>query len=1326
MERLNFINIDFNPFEGFEIEKVVLTNESQRELWLSCVLGGEDASLAYNESISLTLEGRVDNDAFQQSIKALILRHEALRACMSKNGEHLIIHTDVHTDLDSHDISDLSERAQTSKVKSDIQEWIGEPFDIYEAPLFKMFVHILGDNRIHFTLIIHHIIGDGWSIGIILEDLSKLYNAYLNGEVPQLPPAEQISDYAEEQASFGLTEEYQETQQFWLDQYKDDVPVLNLPLDFSKPSTRTYRGKRNDYPLNPELLAALKKLAVKSGSSLVATMITAFEVYLYHRTGQQDIVLGLPSAGQSATGYFGLVGHCVNLLPLKSKINPDLPFSDYLKIRKGQIYDAYDHQRLTFSELLKKLNIKRDKSSIPLVPVVFNVDMGMDEKVKFQGLKHTLFSNPRVCQTFEISLNVNGSKESMMLEWAYNTQLFSSATIDRMMGELELLLKTVTENPSVLVSAAMPHPAPFPEIARNKTNTPAALTLVDLFSKQVESRPDHLALVFGTQTLSYEQLDKKSNQVANYLISKGVSGTSMVPLCIRPSLEMVIGILGVMKTGAAYVPIDPELPEQRKHFILSATTGEAFLTDQYLAGSSPEITEETGLALNNASCPVWSAATTKPSVTINQQNLIYIIYTSGSTGNPKGVMIEHGAITDYIYGLQDALPQLKLCKSFALGSSVATDLGNTVLFGALATGATLHVFAKEDFNNPIFIHQYFKSNAIDFLKVVPSHWKYLMLDDQGLFPERVLMFGGESLPGDFIQGIRDSNHKCSIVNHYGPTETTIGKLLHIVNMDNVYQMTVPIGKPFSNTVIYVVDKHFNHCPVGVPGELYIGGRGLAKGYLGNPALTDQSFIKDPFATTPEAKIYKTGDLVRWLPDGNIQYMGRIDDQIKIRGNRIELGEIQNVLLSHADVLQCAVVVEENQGNEKQLAAYIVQNGVLDKELMIQHLQKSLPEYMIPRMFLQLDQIPLTANGKINRKLLPKIEQEEALVFVAPSGGDEELIADIWAKCLGLDKVSTKDNFFELGGHSLIAIKVMVEIEKQTGKRLPLASLFDSPTVEKLAKLLNVDAGMKWNALVPIHTQGSKLPVYLIHGGGLNILVFQSMSKFMDPDQPVYALQALGLNGDTELLYTIEEIAKKYVSEIMEVDAEGPYLLAGYSLGGKIAYEMARQLMAMGKEIKMLGIFDTYTGSSHKGMNRIVQKGLRQLRKVPFILGQLIDNPKRTISYQLLIAKRKMNKLTNKKKVHPESEVFSYDPEIARSYETAYFKYELAPMDIKIDLFRVKERIYYLDDRVHLGWKPYGLKGISVHDIPGDHKTFLYPPNDREFAGVLQQALNEKN
>ncbi|WEK21233.1 MAG: amino acid adenylation domain-containing protein [Candidatus Pedobacter colombiensis] len=1332
----NFIEVDFNPFEeGKEIEKVIALNESQKEIWLSCIIGGTPASLAYNESISLELKGEFDINAFQKAVKYTVLRHEALRANVSHNGESLIIYKEVNSDIIFKDISSIDSSKINDHLSDFVNHEISIPFNLYNEVLFKIFLHKVSNDKYYLTIIIHHIIGDGWSIGIIMEDLSTFYNVYLKNEIPTPNFPAQISKYALEQAAFSTTEDYEATQKFWLDLYKDDVPVLNMPLDYNRPPTRTYEGKRNDYRLDNELFEAIKKLSAKANCSVVSTLITAFEVFLYHQTNQEDIVLGLPSAGQLATENLDLVGHCVNLLPLRSKVTPNVAFIDYLKKRKNEIYDAYDHQKLTFSELLKKLNIKRNKANIPLVPVVFNVDRGMDDNVDFKGLTHKIISNPRVCQTFEISLNVNGSKGAMIFEWAYNTQLFASETINRMMEDFSALLKTLTSNPEVLISASLVKDNPFPEVSPVHCDFPRDQTIVDLFLAQVNKYPQHKAVTFEGKSLSYDKLNAKSNQLANYLISLGIKKGSLIPICLNPSLEMIVAIFGVLKAGAAYVPIDPEYPLFRINHLYEESKSNIIISDKLNYKKLQEVNAIDILVIDEDKGKIWRAETTTPPVLITPNDLIYIIYTSGSTGFPKGVMIEHSSIMDYLFGLKAKLPILNECKTFALGSAISTDLGNTTLFSALTLGAELHIFAKDRFNHVSYIHDYFKKTKIDFLKIVPSHWKFLTQDDRELFPEKLLMFGGESLPGEFIKKINESGVDCTVVNHYGPTETTIGKLLHVVNKDKLYLTSVPIGRPFSNTSIYVLNKDLKYCPIGVPGELHIGGAGVARGYLDNQELTQKFFISNPTPQNGDHRMYKTGDLVKWLPDGNIQYLGRIDDQIKIRGNRIEIGEIQNVLQKHQNVKQSAVLTEDVVNNEKQLIAYLVTDTDIDKESIIAFMRDRLPDYMIPRILIRLPEIPLTSNGKVDRNALPKrdiLNVIEENTFIPAQNKDQELIAKIWAESLGLKQVSITDDFFELGGHSMIAIKVMVEIEKQTGIRLPLAILFDNSTVEKLAlNLSKPKQGLSWDSLIPIKGTGNKPPLYIIHGQGMNIIIFKSLLNEIDKEQPILGIQPKGLNPEDLPHNAVENIAGNYVSEIIKNDPEGPYLLMGYSSGGTIALEMAEQFNKMGKKVSFLALLDTYyDGDSYISLikdGKILEVLDHAIKSVGCAFLYFSRYPKAFIEHKINFT---LGTLYNYyKKIRPIKEDLSNPlyilDRLQKAHQKAFKKYRLKKYNIDVTLFKANDKkMNYISNMQSNGLAPYIGGKLTYVDIPLEHLQFFDPKYVHIFAAKLQEELNK--
>lgn len=1311
--------------------KEIPTLEQQKEIWLSCLLGGEEANLAYNQSKSIELTGPFNITHFQAAVQELVASHEALRSTVSPDGEYLYLHQRVPAHVVFHDLSSQTETDRSTVFRQFIHDEMRKPFDLGEGPLFRVFVHRFEEQIHYVTLVLHHIICDATSMNVVLRGLSSLYNAYVCGESGIKLNSSQLSDYINEQLAFIQSEVHAADQAYWLAQYQGELPVLNLPLDFSRPRIRTYRGDTVECNLTDGLFGKLKQLASQTGFSIAGTVTTLVELLLYHRTQQRDIVLGVAIADQQLSGYADMVGHCVNILPLRSEIDPHMPFIDHLLKRKDGILDAYDHPKLTFGELLKKLNVQREQAHVPLVPVIVSMQLVDDERIHFNGLTHRIISNPRVCHTFELSINliIDNAGQSIKFFWAYNTQLFTRETVVRMMHELELLMETVADTPSLPIMRTMVHTHPFPQFANYALEDAAHTTLVKEFIDQAQQHPDRIALVFEGEKLTYRDLDKKSSQLACYLNDNGVSSDAFVPLCIQPSIEMIVGLLGIWKAGAAYVPIDPELPINRIQYIAEQSRSPFILSDRTTAKKLAVISNSVCLYLDDPHSPIWTVPASELSYLPGLSATAYIIYTSGSTGNPKGVCITHRSLADYFRGVRKHLPVLETCTNFSFGNTISTDLGNTVLYQALTSGGTIHLFTKERFNDPSFIGRYFEKHQIDCMKIVPSHWKYLSEAVGGLFPKKLLIFGGEPLPNELVQEIVRADADCMVVNHYGPTETTIGKLLHVVNPAQKYPAVVPIGKPFSNTSIFVFNEQLSHCPIGVAGELYIGGEGLATGYHGSSELTDSVFIANPIAGHPHNKLYKTGDIVKWLPNGDIEYISRRDDQVKIRGNRIELAEIQNLILSLDGVKHCAVIADDDGNNEKRLVAYVVTGGAqFGKTDAIHHLSNQLPDYMIPKIWMVIDELPLNANGKLDKKLLPKagsITEQSGYRFVAPRTRAQILLTQIWQNSLKLEKVSIRDNFFELGGHSLIAVKVMLAIEKETGKRLPMASLFEYSTVEKLATLLESDEDeIKWDSLVPIRQEGHKPPVYLVHGAGLNVLVFQSLTKYLDEEQPVYALQALGLNGQTELLYSLEEIAAKYVSEILENDPIGPYRLAGYSLGGKIAYEMARQLIDMGKKVDMLGIFDTFVSDEMMltASERRQRKIIRQFRKLPFFAKTLMKYPSDFLAYQWNSARHRLKQLFSGGYV-VHDEFFSYDREINRSYSIAYRSYEIKPLNIQVDLFRTKKRIYFLDDLEYLGWDKFAKKGVRIHEIDGDHKTFILPPYDKIFASVFQDCLD---
>lgn len=1325
------VPIDFDPFaEAKEIEKIILTNEPQREIWLSCVLGGEEANLSYNESVSLQIKGDLHIPAFQKAVNELIRRHEALRSTISPNGETLIIYKSEPLKFGLIDLTYLNDHDKSNGLQLFIRNEINTPLDIKEGPLFKVFLHKVDSQAYVFTIIKHHIIGDGWSTGIMLEDLSKMYNAYKKGGEPLLNKAYQLSDYAAEQTKFKTTSEYRETENFWLNLYKDKVPALDMPTDRQRRSPRSYKGSRFDYQLPKTLVAQIKAIGAKAGCSLVTTLLAAFEVFLYKKTQQTDIVVGLPSSGQAATGLTDLVGHCVNLLPLKSHLDPEISFTDYLKKRKGEVLDAYDHQRITFGELIKKLYIPRDAARIALVPVIFNIDMGMDNAVAFDGLEFKLISNPREYENFEIFLNATGSSEGLMLEWSYNTGLFNRETIERFNQDYNTILQKIIADPGISIQSL----AEIEETLTQANNIeevyiPDGKTFNTLFAQIVKDYATKTAVSFHNSSLTYKQLNEKTDQLVAYFLENGIETGDIIALSVDRSIEMLVCLLACLKSGAVYLPLDPEYPLDRIEFMLEDSAAKLLVVSsaykgKYETGTPEVVVEEIWPELDKYKLKA------KPKVT--GSDLAYVIYTSGSTGKPKGVQLSHRNLVNFVLSMQKTPGILDNDRLLAI-TTISFDIAGLELYLPLISGAEVIIADNEAIKDGRILISILDEQNISMMQATPSTWQMMLDSGWEKRSHLKVLSGGEALPKELAEKILA--RASTLWNMYGPTETTVWST---VKQILPAEKAITIGRPIDNTQVYIIDEDGRRVSEGVVGEIYIGGTGVAAGYLNRPELTAERFVKDKYSKVEGARVYRTGDLGKIAENGEIICLGRIDHQVKIRGHRIELGEIEAAIAKQKNVKQSVVTTWENTSSDKRLVAYVILSnslanpeGEISREIIHQwrnNLMDTLPAYMVPDDFIVLKAFPLTPNAKIDRKALPKPQHRKGIDITAATHQltkNEQLIADIWAHILSMKELNASDDFFELGGHSLLAVKVMVEIEKRTGERLPLATLFNNSTIEKLALQLTADKEEQGDTIVPIKVSGTKPPLYLVHGSGLNLLIFKPISEHFDKDQPLYGIQAIGLDKKVDVPATLEEVAAYHIKELLEVNPDGPYNLAGYSYGGFIAFEMAKQLLAAGKTVNLLGMIDTNAGAllqPKSNTARLTKKITRQFHKVPFFVNSFIKYPKESIEYQQIVWKRKLNSRKPPELNLVVDTYTLYEQQIREKYDQLVERYELKPFNIGISLFRVEKRLYFLDDQKYLGWDKIALNGVKIYTTPGDHKTFLEPPNDEKFARIIQNAI----
>ena len=916
----SFTTVDFDPFAGKEIEKIAITNEAQREIWLSCFLGGDEANLSYNESVSLKFRGPFLFSAFEQSVRDLIIRHEALRSVISANGESLIIYKDFSIDINFEDIFAKNESEQKNILELFLKKEMNSPFNLQEGPLCRFSLHKLSESSYFFTLVVHHIVGDGWSIAIILQDLSKLYSAFAKGETICLPKAPQISEYALHEQTYGHSQEYLETEKFWIDQYKENVPVLDIPTDHPRPTPRTYKSQRDDYPLENDLIAAVKKMGAKAGCSLVTTLLASFEVLLHRLTGQEDIVIGLPAAGQSATDNYGLVGHCVNLLPLRSNPTGEITIMDYLKSRKKGILDAYDHQQFTFGSLLKKLNIKRDPSRIALVPLLFNIDMGLADGVDFYRLDYELLSNPREFENFEIFLNATGTEHSLILEWSYNTQLFKPSTIREMMDKFKFLLNEVIKDPSqkikdVLLTNALPLNDKLDQWNNTFLDYPKEKSLPSLISAKALQFSGKIALQFLDQQLTYKQINERANQLAALLLANGVQTGYTIGLALDRSIEMVISLLAILKSGGVYIPLDPEYPQERIEFMLTDSSAKILLTSKKYKNNFHSDAKE--ILIEEAWAKLSEYSKEDPDVRVSSNDLAYILYTSGSTGKPKGVMVEHQNLVNLLTSMQK-MPGISADDKLLAVTTISFDIAGLELYLPLVTGAQLILADSQTNKDGFALLDIIKKEKITIIQATPSTYK-MMLDAgwEDKFSLKILCCG-EPMSKDLASKLLP---RCfALYNMYGPTETTIYSTgTQIFPNEEI----ITIGHPIHNTQVYILDENQNLLPEGSVGEIYIAGDGVARGYLNRSELTTEKFVINPFSKHPGSKMYRTGDLGKFLSDGKIQCLGRIDHQVKIRGQRIELGEIEHSLSQQKGIKEAIVIAREDRPGEQRLVAYIV-------------------------------------------------------------------------------------------------------------------------------------------------------------------------------------------------------------------------------------------------------------------------------------------------------------------------------------------------------------------------------------------------------------------
>ena len=1314
-----------------EIKEVPLT-DGQEEIWINHQFSRE-AAAAYNLATEIRLEGAFDLDKMRAAIDKLVERHEALRTTFSRDGKTQIIAPTGKMEAPFTDFI----VASTPTLEEIYRKEAEEAMDLFEGPLSR-FQIIRLEEQVHLVIItVHHIIADGWSLGILTTDLGELYAKETGAKHQRLSKPKQLSRYALETIQAKTTATYLKTQEYWVNQFKEEIPVLEFPTDRPRPFLKTYHSALEKIHFSSEVQQQIRKAAAKQGVTFYTYMFAAFQTFIYRLARQETFTLGLVAAGQAIGGNKDLVAHSVSLLPLKMDINPELPFAEHLKKVRGAILDAFDHQNFTLGALVKQLKLPRDSSRQPIISVLFNLDNEFSQ-LNFGDLKVSTKAVPRNYETFDIFINLKPTSDGIFFEWIYNTDLFDKATIQIRLKEFEILLNGIIENPTQPLTQLPLLPASEQQQILHDWNLtdadyPLDVCIHTLFEQQAEKTPERIALIFENQQLSYEKLNKKANQLVGWLQRSGLEKGDKIGIYFERSAEMLISLLAVLKLGGVYVPLDPINPEERLKVILEDVNARFLLTHQALKDRLPEYKEKILFyeeAAHSTFLPVIEVSSVPTA-----EDLAYVIYTSGSTGKPKGIAIPHYAVVDHHFAIIDKFKVNQEDKILAV-ASITFDPSVQDFFMPLFVGASVVIANKETVRDGFLLKKLLEQSRPTLMQATPSTWKMLLLAGWQGNPELSILSGGEGLSRELSSQLVTRSK--AVWNIYGPTETTIWSTTKKIESELVEEVTAyePVGRPINNVKTYILDEKLQALPIGVPGEIYIAGVGLApNGYFNRPDLTAKAFLPNPFSQSNKDKmLYRTGDIGKYLPNGDIEYLNRADKQVKVRGFRIELGDIEAIIASFGQVRENVVIVREDQPGNQQLVAYLVmeEGQPLDEKRLVTFLKRQLPDYMVPVAFVEMDAFPLTTSMKIDRKQLPIpnwIEKVEKEAFVAPETDTEKTLVNIWSDLLTLERVSVEDDFFELGGNSLIAVSMMNKIEKAIGKKAPLAVLIQHSTVKSLANLLDEEEELEFGgSLVPIKPSGKKAPIYLIHGGGLHVLMFQTLAAHLDEEQPIYALQARGLNGEAPPLNRIEDMAAHYISEIEQSNPDGPYALAGYSFGGLIAFEMAKQLKASGKKVSMLSVFDTVikqklTEEDASLTDKVSSFG----KKIAWNLKDLVNNPKGNLDYRKFVYRRRFNYWRSKLFQNGKNGLIdnnTLEAMINKTNFEAWNNYKITPYDGDLYLFRAKDRRFYIEDFEFFGWRPFILGKINTLDVPGDHLNLFNPPNGETLAKILQQLLDE--
>jgi len=1319
---------------------------SQERLWVLEQL--EPGALAYNIPLAIRIQGRLNHAALEQSLREIQRRHEILRTTFeSLDGRPVqAISEEASLELTLVDLGKHPEPDREVEALCLAKDEAQQPLDLVNGPLLRARLLCLQEQEHILLLTMHHIVTDGWSMNIFWNELAQLYEAFCLGKPSSLAELPiQYADYALWQRQWLQGKVLEEQLVYWKRQLDGAPLVLELPVDHPRPAVQTYRGSFQPFKLSAELSEALVKLSQQQNATLFMTLLTAFVALLYRYSGQPDFVLGTPAANRNRAELENLIGFFVNTLVLRIPSLQNNPsFLELLSRLREMTLDAYAHQDLPFEKLVEILQPERNLSLAPIFQVMF-ILQPPPKDLSFHDLELQLLPFHGGTAKFDLLLGMINLPEGLAGSFEYSTDLFDPATIKRMAGHFEQLLQGLVANPEQRFADLPLLPEPerrqlLVEWNATQQEYPREKCFHHLFEAQAGQTPDAVAVVFEDQQLTYRELNARANQLAHYLRKIGVGPEVLVGLCVERSPEMLVGLLGVLKAGGAYVPLDPAYPPERIAHVLEDAKAPVLLTTQLtIANYQLSIDNYQLICLDTDWKAIAAENSENSAVAISPDNLAYAIYTSGSTGKPKGVAVSHRALVNFLNSMR-AAPGLAAEDSLLAVTTLSFDIAGLELYLPLLVGARVVLASREVASDGRRLMTALDESGATVMQATPATWRMLIESNWQGNQNLKILCGGEALPRELANQLLD---RCAeLWNMYGPTETTIWSMVHKIDKR---EGLIAIGGPIDNTQIYLLDRHQQIIPIGVHGELCIGGDGLARGYLNRPDLTAEKFvpiadcglriadlgfrneaseIHNPQSEIRDVRIYKTGDLARYLPDGKIDCLGRIDHQVKIRGFRIELGEIEAVCAQHPAIEQVVVVAREDEAQQKRLAAYLVAKMEPKPSVseLRQHLLQKLPDYMVPSAFVFLETLPLTPNGKVDRRALPAPEPTRS---ESKDNADEIknpvefLLSEIWVEVLGLTKVGLHDNFFELGGHSLLAVRLFLEIERSFNRSLPLASIFKAPTIKALAAMIcDANAVSHSDCLVVLQEKGDKPPLFCVSGYEGHTFVFRQLARYLGDEQPVYGLHYPGLEGEQTPLDRIENIAVEFIRSIRRIQPRGPYQLCGYCFGGLVVYEMAQQLVRQGQTVGTLVLFDAMAPGGVR---------LHTSTSLSAGTGEIMDESLREIAaIAPLNFEPQIEATQNHNGHHTGASLIDWMEAVRRANMLAHNRYQPQSYPGRVILFVPTKRgegwqDLSIDPRN--GWGELAAGGVEVHSISGYHNKMFREPKVQKVAKKMRAYLN---